>query len=206
MQKRKSQIAFTGNALSNAETWISKLLISANQMADQIMIDSAVDNSLHAAYKNVDDRFGVPIPQAELMASHYGSFGYKNAGGISARTSQCLPYAKRYNSGGVMQRDETPLSDMAEPVVDDLSSDDDSQIVPPKTPSSEQLLVRICEVMNSTCCSAKEILVSRFLSCRRTRLLSGGGKKTESPVRLTTKGAFSSEWRVGLALTLLLQE
>lgn len=144
MQKRKSQIALTGNASNDAETWLSRLMISANEIADQIMIDSAVDNSLRAAYTNMDDRFGVPIPQAELMASHYGSFGYKNSG-MSPRTSQCLPYAKRFDSRAMMERDERPISstDRMESVVEDLSSDDDSQIAAPKTPSSEQLLVRI---------------------------------------------------------------
>ena len=146
MQKRKSQIALTGNASNDAETWLSKLMISANEIADQIMIDSAVDNSLRAAYTNMDDRFGVPIPQAELMASHYGSFGYKN-GGMSPRTSQCLPYAKRFDRRAIMQRNERPITstDRMESLMEDLSSEDDSQITPPKPPSSEQLLVSILD-------------------------------------------------------------
>jgi hypothetical protein len=52
----------------------------------------------------------------------------------------------------MMQRDEMPISssDRMESVVEDLSSDDDSQIAPPKTPSSEQLLVSTSmESMNS---------------------------------------------------------
>jgi hypothetical protein len=142
MQKRKAQIALTGNTSKDAENWLSQLMISANEIADQIMIDSAVDNSLRAAYTSMDDKFGVPIPQAELMASHYGSFGYKN-GGMSPRTSQCLPYAKRFDSRSIMQREETPISstDRMESVIEDLSSDDDSAIEPPKAPPSEKLLV-----------------------------------------------------------------
>ena len=144
MQQRKAEIALTGNSSYDVDTWLSRLMISANEIADQIMVDSAVDNALRSTYTAFDPRFGVPIPQAELMASHYGSFGNKKVG-VSPRTSQCVPYAKRYIRQA-LQRKEGPLAGSAplSPINDDsgeCSSDEEKLSVPAKTPSSEQLLV-----------------------------------------------------------------
>jgi hypothetical protein len=141
MQQRKAEIALTGNSSYDVDTWLSRLMISANEIADQIMIDSAMDNALRANYKAFDERFGVPIPQAELMASHYGSFGHKIVG-MSPRTSQCVPYATRYKKNS-LHRTEVTLSGASHlsPISDDSSSDEEKQPVPEKTPSSEQLLV-----------------------------------------------------------------
>lgn len=122
MQQRKSEIARTGNASSQADTWLARLMISANEVADQIMVDSAEDNALRANYTSFDETLGAPIPQAELMSSHYGSFG-QNFVGMSPRTSQCLPYA-RSSKENVMKRDEPPLSGVSMIPSHDLSDSD----------------------------------------------------------------------------------
>lgn len=195
MQKRKSQIALTGNATSDAETWLSKLMISANDIADQIMIDSAVDNSLRANYSSMDERFGVPIPQAELMASHYGSFGYKH-GGMSPRTTQCLPYAKRFDSRTLMDGDEKPLSGPVrmDSVVEALSSDEDSTSSP-KTPSSEQLLVCPC-IDSGLCPSSSHTLTIFFCSTPLLRRVRITRKSTEYQAQNTMTGALFAGWQV----------
>lgn len=83
MQQRKTEIAFSGNSSNEADSWIARLMISAYEVANQIMVDSAEDNAL-AAGSLVDNalranynafRDGTGIPQAELMSSRYGSFG-----------------------------------------------------------------------------------------------------------------------------------
>lgn len=100
MQQRKTEIALTGNTSFEAENWLSRLMISAHEVADQIMVDSAEDNALRANYASYDD-YGASIPQAELMSSRYGSFGPR--AGMSPRTAQCRPYAKK------LERNESPL-------------------------------------------------------------------------------------------------
>lgn len=143
MQRRNSVIALTGNSSFDVNTWLARLMISANEIADQIMIDSAEDNALRATYTGFDEKFGAPIPQAELMSSHYGSFGQKLTG-MSPRTSQCAPYAKRYNHQALKRHEGTiPGSAATSELPERSSSDDDLPPRPPKTPSSEQLLVRI---------------------------------------------------------------
>ena len=110
MQQRKAEIARTGNSSNHVDTWLARLMISANEVADQIMVDSAEDNALRANYTGTSFDGGMgndPVPQAELMSSHYGSFGH-NVAGMSPRTSQCLPYAKRYERN--LKRHEPVLS------------------------------------------------------------------------------------------------
>lgn len=136
MQQRKAELALTGGASFDVDTWIARLMISANEVADQIMIDSAEDNALRATYTSFDETYGVPIPQAELMSSHYGSFGTKMMG-MSPRTTQCAPYAKRYDARALHKPASTKLGQVAE----DHSSDEEVPPGPPKTSSSEQLLV-----------------------------------------------------------------
>ena len=94
MQRRKAEIALTGNTSFEADNWLSKLMISAYEVADQIMIDSAEDNELRTDYSlHEDDVTGSSsIPQAELMSSYYGSVGPMV--GMSPRTAQCQPYAQ----------------------------------------------------------------------------------------------------------------
>ncbi len=143
MQQSKSEIALTGNSSFDVDNWIARLMISANEVADQIMIDSAVDNALRANYAAFDGTFGVPIPQAELMSSHYGSFGQKVTG-MSPRTSQCLPYSYTNRpKTQPLQRHEGPIpgaTQMENSLYNNFNSDE-SIHAPPKTPSSEQLLV-----------------------------------------------------------------
>ncbi len=143
MQQRKSEIALTGNSSFDVDNWIARLMISANEVADQIMIDSAVDNALRANYTAFDNRYGVPIPQAELMSSHYGSFGHKIIG-MSPRTSQCLPYSYTTRpKTQPLQRHEgsIPGSSPVGNNLDEELRDEETMYPPPKTPSSEQLLV-----------------------------------------------------------------
>ena len=90
LQQRKADIAVSGNTSFEADNWFSRLMVSAYEVADQIMIDSAEDNELRATYSSFDESVGA-IPQAELMTSHYGSFG--PIGGMSPRTAQCRPYS-----------------------------------------------------------------------------------------------------------------
>lgn len=150
MQQRKSEIALTGNASFDVDNWIARLMISANEIADQIMVDSAVDNALRANYAAFDGTFGVPIPQAELMSSHYGSFGHKITG-ISPRTSQCLPYSYTNRlKAQSLKRNEGPISGVSlmENRGGDDFDDEDDMHTPSKTPSSEQLLVRVLLILN----------------------------------------------------------
>ena len=91
MQQRKTEIALTGNSSFEADNWLARLMISAYEVADQIMVDSAEENALRATYSSSD--YGTSIPQAELMSSRYGSFGARV--GLTPRTAQCSPYVKR---------------------------------------------------------------------------------------------------------------
>ena len=136
MQQRKTEIALTGNASFEADNWISRLMISAYEVADQIMVDSAEDNALRAHYTPFDE-YGASIPQAELMSSRYGSFGPRV--GVSPRTAQCSPYAK------ILKRSELPLDEKGEERAKKegpLASDRTRGLSDPKkTPSEEELLV-----------------------------------------------------------------
>lgn len=86
MQKRKTELALSGNESSDASNWFAKLMISAYEVADQILVESAEDNALRASHTATFDEGGGGIPQAELMSSfaRYGSFGPP---GASTRSS-----------------------------------------------------------------------------------------------------------------------
>lgn len=86
MQQRKSEIAITGNSSFEADNWLSRVMHSAFEVADRIMVDSAEDNSLRTAYNSFDDS-GAAVPQAEQMSSRYGSFG--PVSDVSPRIAQC---------------------------------------------------------------------------------------------------------------------
>jgi hypothetical protein len=136
MQQRKTEIALTGNSSSEADNWLATLMISAYEVADQIMVDSAEDNALRATYASFDE-YGTSIPQAELMSSQYGSFGARV--GLSPRSAQGRPYSQS------LERYEPPLTEPG--LVPDakqppLSTDDENPpTTPPKTPSEAKLLV-----------------------------------------------------------------
>ncbi len=74
LQSRKAEIAFQGTNHSAADNWFTKLVVSAYEMANEIMIESAEDNALRTNYTPVGET-GVPIPQAELMGERtiYGT-------------------------------------------------------------------------------------------------------------------------------------
>jgi hypothetical protein len=92
MQSRKVEMAFAGSSHVDVENWITKLMVAAYEMADEIMIDSAEDNALRTSYISSSEK-GVSIPQAELMSTRtlYGTLGV----GETARTAQCGQYASR---------------------------------------------------------------------------------------------------------------
>ena len=75
MQQRKTEIQVTGNVSFEADNWISRVMVSAYEVADSIMVDSAEDNALKANYSSFETATG-GVPQAEQMTSpRYGSFG-----------------------------------------------------------------------------------------------------------------------------------
>ena len=135
MQQRKTEIALNGNSSFIADNWLSRLMISAYEVADQIMVDSAEDNALRATYSSYDAH-GASIPQAELMSSRYGSFGPRV--GMSPRTAQCRPYTKS------LVRFEDPLTaDDTSTVAEKEHPTDDSITSAKKADSEENLLVSI---------------------------------------------------------------
>uniref|UniRef100_A0A7S4AB76 CSC1/OSCA1-like cytosolic domain-containing protein n=1 Tax=Pseudo-nitzschia australis TaxID=44445 RepID=A0A7S4AB76_9STRA len=89
LQRRKAEIALEGTNHPEANNWFTKLVVSAYEMADEIMIDSAEDNALRTAYISIGET-GVPIPQAELMGEKtiYGTL--QGVGG--SRSTQSSPY------------------------------------------------------------------------------------------------------------------
>eukprot|EP00536_Pseudo-nitzschia_multiseries_P008702 jgi/Psemu1/257464/estExt_Genewise1Plus.C_2260019 len=89
LQRRKAEIALEGTNHQEANNWFTKLVVSAYEMADEIMLDSAEDNALRTAYTSVDET-GVPIPQAELMGDRtiYGTL--QGVGG--SRATQSSPH------------------------------------------------------------------------------------------------------------------
>jgi hypothetical protein len=95
MQTRKVKMAFVGSSHVEAENWLTKLMVSAYEMADEVMLDSAEDNALRTSYSSVSEK-GVSIPQAELMSTRtlYGTLGV----GETPRTAQCSPYTSRAGS------------------------------------------------------------------------------------------------------------
>jgi hypothetical protein len=95
MQSRKVEMAFAGSSHVDVENWITKLMVAAYEMADEIMIDSAEDNALRTSYSSSSEK-GISIPQAELMSTRtlYGTLGV----GETARTAQCGPYTRRNDS------------------------------------------------------------------------------------------------------------
>ena len=66
LQGRKAEIAFEGTHHTAADNWFTKLVFSAYEMANEIMVDSAEDNALRTSYTPLGET-GVSIPQAELM-------------------------------------------------------------------------------------------------------------------------------------------
>lgn len=107
MQSRKAEIAFVGSNQEEADNWFTKLVVSAYEMADEIMIDSAEDNALKTTYSTISDK-GVSIPQAELMSTRtlYGTLGvgesqtvdqYGHNAGIDGSVLRMPPIAQ---SGG----------------------------------------------------------------------------------------------------------
>lgn len=89
MQQRKVEMAFEGSNYIQADNWFTKLVVSAYEFADEIMVDSAEDNALKTSYSVVSAK-GESVPQAELMSTYtlYGSIGV----GETPRTAQCSPY------------------------------------------------------------------------------------------------------------------
>ena len=63
---RKVEMAFVGSSHVDAENWITKLMVAAYEMADEIMIDSAEDNALRTSYSSVSEK-GISIPQADYQ-------------------------------------------------------------------------------------------------------------------------------------------
>ena len=114
MQQRKTEIAFSGNSSNEADSWIARLMISAYEVADQIMVDSAednalgagslVDNALRANYSSFED--GAGIPQAELMSSRYGSFGPLWHNSQKSRTQELLVPLENSPSEEILFSDE----------------------------------------------------------------------------------------------------
>lgn len=88
LQSRKAEIALEGSNHPEANNWFTKLVVSAYEMANEIMIDSAEDNALRAIYTE-DGETGVPIPQAELMGKRtiYGTIQ-----GVATRSANSSPY------------------------------------------------------------------------------------------------------------------
>lgn len=107
MQTRKNEMAFVGSSHVDAENWITKLMVAAYEMADEIMIDSAEDNALRTNYSSVSEK-GISIPQAELMSTRtlYGTLGV----GETARTAQCGPYASRSETTLMSPDEQLPSS------------------------------------------------------------------------------------------------
>lgn len=87
LQSRKAEIALEGTNHSQADNWFTKLVVSAYEMADEIMIDSAEDNALRTIYTPLGET-GVPIPQVELMGERtiYGTLQ-----GVTSRSLNYLP-------------------------------------------------------------------------------------------------------------------
>ncbi|VEU33636.1 unnamed protein product [Pseudo-nitzschia multistriata] len=92
MQKIKEEIAFEGTDHPEANNWFTKLVVSAYEMADEIMLDSAEDNALRTAYISIGET-GTPIPQAELMGEKT-IYGTLQGVGIS-KHSQGSSYVDR---------------------------------------------------------------------------------------------------------------
>jgi hypothetical protein len=88
LQSRKAEIALEGTNSPAANNWFTKLVVSAYEMANEIMIDSAEDNALRTSYTPVGET-GVPIPQAELMGERtiYGTIQ-----GVATSSAQSSPY------------------------------------------------------------------------------------------------------------------
>lgn len=86
LQVRNAEIALEGTNQTEAMNWFTKLVVSAHEMADKIMIDSAEDNALRTSYSSIVEA-GTPIPQAELMCQ-YGTLRV----GQTPRSAQCGPY------------------------------------------------------------------------------------------------------------------
>lgn len=132
-------MAFQGNPSDKADSWLSRLMITATEVADQIMLDSAEDNFLRANYAPYDE-YENSIPQAELMSSRYGSFG--NVFGLSPRTAQCGPVGRKSlqrNEPTIEEEEfaQTSLSERAR----GSARPDAGDVASKRSPSQEKLLV-----------------------------------------------------------------
>ena len=105
LQSRKAEIALEGTNHPQANNWFTKLVVSAYDMANEIMIDSEEDNALRTSYTPVGET-GIPIPQAELMGERtiYGTLR-----GISERSTNLSPYFGQ-NSFANSTRDNSLLN------------------------------------------------------------------------------------------------
>jgi hypothetical protein len=114
LQGRKAEIALEGTNHPEASNWFTKLVVSAHEMANDIMLDSAEDNALRTSYSTVRET-GTPIPQAELMGTKtiYGTLGVTQ---ISARSAQCSPYISQR---GFSNRSNSPIGSDSSLLKDD---------------------------------------------------------------------------------------
>ena len=140
LQQRKTEMAFQGNPTDQADNWLSRLMITATEVADQIMLDSAEDNFLRANYIPFQE-YENSIPQAELMSSRYGSFG--NVFGLSPRVAQCGPVGRKSlqrHEPTIMEEEfvRPPSPDRARGSTRQEAGDTASK----RSPSQEKLLVR----------------------------------------------------------------
>jgi Late exocytosis, associated with Golgi transport/Cytosolic domain of 10TM putative phosphate transporter len=139
MQQRKAEMAFEGSNHVEADNWFTKLVVSAHEMADEIMIDSAEDNALRTTYSDVSAiPQGTAIPQAELMSTHtlYGSIGV----GETPRTAQCSPYTSQSTRNVTPYPSQSTRNRSSEELA--VPSDDDSLDIR-KRASEEELLVSV---------------------------------------------------------------
>lgn len=180
MQQRKVEMAFEGSNHVEADNWFTKLVVSAYEMADEIMIDSAEDNALRTTYSGVTAiPEGSAIPQAELMSTHtlYGSMGV----GETPRTAQCSPYTSQKHH--LTYRNDKALQSS--------SSDENNDLG--KRSSEEELLVSGMHRFLELCKKANHSLfltfilhcsLFPFLSCR-SKLKSVEARDSLRPARVS---------------------
>jgi hypothetical protein len=109
MQQRKTEIQVTGNVSFEADNWISRVMASAYEVADSIMVDSAEDNALKANYSSFETATGA-VPQAEQMTSRYGSFG-PTGGNMSSLASHSSHFRKiNVHESPLLDTKDTPVT------------------------------------------------------------------------------------------------
>jgi hypothetical protein len=110
MQQRKTEIQVTGNVSFEADNWISRVMASAYEVADSIMVDSAEDNELKANYSSFETATG-GVPQAEQMTSRYGSFG-PVGGTMNSRASRSTHFRKiNPHESPLLDTKDTPVAE-----------------------------------------------------------------------------------------------